>query len=184
MTGRRRPPKGMSDEDRALWSAYAKSVRPLNEEPRPVHPRPKKSAEPPAGSPAGPVPKPVTAKAPRPESGLDHKLRRKVRRGHVSIDATIDLHGMRQSEAEAALIRFLRSSSAAGRGLVLVITGKGRSSDADGHWWESREKGVLRRLVPEILHRRDIAPLVVGFEAAAVPHGGEGAYYIRLRRKT
>ncbi|HEX5866107.1 MAG TPA: Smr/MutS family protein, partial [Beijerinckiaceae bacterium] len=44
------------------------------------------------------------------------------------------------------------------------------------------ERGVLRRVVPHWLRLPDLRPLVVGFEEAAVRHGGAGALYVRLRR--
>ena len=57
-----------------------------------------------------------------------------------AIDARLDLHGRTQSEAHAALLRFLRRAQANGAKTVLVITGKG--GDRDG------ERGVLKRQVP------------------------------------
>ena len=63
-----------------------------------------------------------------------------------------------------------------GATFVLVITGKGRPSAAEG------ERGVLRRQVPLWLGLPDLRSLVVGFEEAHIGHGGEGALYVRLRR--
>src|ERR1019366_4885255 len=89
-----------------------------------------------------------------------------------AIDARLDLHGLTQSEAHAALLRFLRSAGARDARLVLVITGKGRGG----------EPGVLRRQVPQWLGLPEFRSLVLGFEDAHVTHGGEGALYVRLRR--
>jgi DNA-nicking Smr family endonuclease len=50
---------------------------------------------------------------------------------------------------------------------VLIITGK---------------SGVLRRQVPLWLALPDLRALIVGFESAAITHGGDGALYVRLRR--
>jgi DNA-nicking Smr family endonuclease len=59
-----------------------------------------------------------------------------------------------------------------------VITGKGvRGSAAGG------ERGVLRRQVPQWLQLPELRAYVVGFEAAHVGHGGEGALYVRIRRQ-
>ena len=42
---------------------------------------------------------------------------------------------------------------------------------------------MLRRLVPQWLRASELRVFVLGFETAAIPHGGEGALYVRLRRK-
>jgi DNA-nicking Smr family endonuclease len=89
------------------------------------------------------------------------------------------LHGMTQAQAHTALLRFLRRAHADGVRTVLVVTGKGlRSRDHS----QDHERGVLRRQVPMWLALPEFRLLVVGFDAAHVGHGGEGALYVRLRR--
>lgn len=88
----------------------------------------------------------------------------------------LDLHGLTQSEAHAALLRFLRAASSRGARLVLIITGKGGARAGDG------ERGVLKRQVPQWLGLPEFRALIVGFEAAHIAHGGEGALYVRVRR--
>jgi DNA-nicking Smr family endonuclease len=105
-------------------------------------------------------------------------VRTGLRRGSRSVDAVIDLHGLRQAEAHAALIGFLHRSRAAGHAVVLVVTGKGVGGD-DPY----AERGVLRRSVPHWLRLPELRSLVLGFEEAAHHHGGGGALYIRLRRR-
>jgi len=41
---------------------------------------------------------------------------------------------------------------------------------------------VLKRVVPHWLRLPDLRPIVLGFEDAALNHGGTGALYVRLRR--
>jgi DNA-nicking Smr family endonuclease len=64
--------------------------------------------------------------------------------------------------------------------VALVVTGKG-SGRADP--LGSNERGVLKRQVPIWLGLPEFRSLVVGFEAAHIGHGGEGALYVRLRRQ-
>jgi DNA-nicking Smr family endonuclease len=103
---------------------------------------------------------------------LTRRMKQRVARGKETIDARLDLHGFTQHEAHAALLRFLRSANARDARLVLVITGKGRGG----------EIGVLRRQVPHWLALPEFRDLVIGFEDAAIGHGGEGALYVRVRR--
>jgi DNA-nicking Smr family endonuclease len=104
---------------------------------------------------------------------LGRRLRQRVARGKEAIDGRLDLHGLTQSEAHAALLHFLRKASAREARLVLVITGKGR--DEGG-------RGVLRRQVPNWLNLPEFRAFVIGFEEAHMAHGGEGALYVRIRR--
>ena len=60
---------------------------------------------------------------------------------------------------------------------MLVVTGKGGRGDDTGG-----QSGVLRRQVPHWLRLPEFRGLIVGFEAAHVGHGGEGALYVRMRR--
>jgi DNA-nicking Smr family endonuclease len=170
----------LSKDERVLWKTFTKSIAPLRASP----PEPDDAEH--AAAPALPAtsraPKtaPVSAKvparaepkAPPPLIPLGRRLKQRVARGKESIDARLDLHGLTQSEAHAALLRFLRSASAREARLVLVITGKGRGG----------ELGVLRRQVPHWLGLPEFRGYVIGFESAHISHGGEGALYVRVRR--
>jgi DNA-nicking Smr family endonuclease len=119
------------------------------------------------------------------QATLDRRAARRLRRGQTEIEAQVDLHGMRQKEAHAALKRFLFVCHGRGQRLVLVITGKGTASGPDDKSLGSSgapERGVLRRSVPLWLEEPDLRPLVVGFAPAAPHHGGDGALYVQLRK--
>lgn len=111
---------------------------------------------------------------------IEPRLRRKLTRGQVPIDATIDLHGLRQAEAHAALCRFVAARYARGDRTVLVITGKGLKKAEEGR---IEQRGVLRAMLPHWLSEPVLAPMIAGWEGAARAHGGEGAYYVRLKRR-
>jgi DNA-nicking Smr family endonuclease len=164
----------LSDDEIRLWLAATREVARRAQIVVPTAP-----SLPPA--PAEAPPEPWTVAAPRPPTipalaPLDRRLRQKLSRGRMAADAVIDLHGLRQHEAFAALHRFLAGAQRDGARLVLVVTGKGdRPADGDA--------GVLRRLVPQWLGAAQLRGIVVGFEEAARSHGGAGALYVRLRRR-
>ncbi len=116
--------------------------------------------------------------APPPVAQFERKEARRLGTGRTSVDARIDLHGMRQREAHGSLKAFLANSQARDHRHVLVITGKGGKRDHDG----SFERGVLNREVPRWLSEPDFRQWVVSFAPASKRHGGEGALYVRLRR--
>ena len=176
----RNPSKRLSDEDRIVWNRFSANINPLpgrkpvaaDDTPAPAAP----SSAPRRKTPDERTHRPTQAAGPAPvrQHALDHVTRRRIAKGRATIDARIDLHGLVQSEAHAALHRFLHRAHAEGCRLVLVITGKGASLRSDG---------VLRRAIPGWLATPQFAPLVAGFGAAARVHGGEGALYVRLRNR-
>jgi DNA-nicking Smr family endonuclease len=107
---------------------------------------------------------------------ITRRERSQLFRGRKDIDARIDLHGMTQTRAHHALLRFLQSASGDGLTFVLVITGKGRTTGPES------ERGILRRQVPQWLGLPEFRSLVAGFDEAHIGHGGQGALYVRLRR--
>lgn len=109
---------------------------------------------------------------------LERRLRQKLARGRAAPEAAIDLHGMRRQEAFIALRQFLTHAQIEGARLVLVVTGKGeRGALGEG------APGILRQSVPHWLREPAYHAIVVGFEEAQRPHGGAGAFYVRLRRR-
>ncbi|MDB5538453.1 MAG: hypothetical protein JWQ89_180 [Devosia sp.] len=118
----------------------------------------------------------------RPRPGIEPNLKQRLQRGREEIDGTIDLHGMRQVEAHAALSRFIHARSARGDRTLLVITGKGLKKLGDDAA-VIVERGVLRAMLPVWLSEPNLAPLVAGWDSAAQGHGGDGAFYVRLRRE-
>jgi len=174
--GRRRV---LSQDERVLWTTVTRSIEPLRED---MLLTPEPEAEIAPARPAAPARKrkpasapPAAKPAPPALAPLGRRMRRNVARGKEAIDARLDLHGLTQSEAHAALLHFLRSASARDKRLVLVITGKGARGDG--------ERGVLKRQVPQWLALPEFRALVIGFEDAHVAHGGVGALYVRIRRK-
>ena len=105
-----------------------------------------------------------------------------MRRGRIEIDGKIDLHGMTQAEAREVLRRFIGARAARGDRTILVITGKGAKTDND-YIAAMTERGILRTMLPIWLSEPGLSHLISGWSVAARGHGGEGAWYVRLRRQ-
>ena len=111
---------------------------------------------------------------------MDEKTYRRMKRGRLKPEGKLDLHGMRVDAAHGALSRFILSAQASGKRLVLLITGKGKDRDEPGPIPVPR--GVLRHQVPQWLQLPPLAQAVLQVTPAHISHGGEGAYYVYLRR--
>lgn len=211
MARRRKP--GLTPEDREIWEKVASSVTPLDREGAPhpgrsallsstaANPAPPEAPAPPKPpvKPATPLPNrfrigmAARSAPPRPDvppslpgqlatqPKVDGALQGRLRRGKIRPEARIDLHGMTVAEAHPALAGFLTDAHSRGRRLVLVITGKGGNGDDGGFPFPSR--GVLRRQVPHWLQTGALAAIVLQISPAHIRHGGEGAYYVYLRRQ-
>ncbi len=168
-----------------LWSQVTKLIKPLRH--MPSLPPPAEVVAPASVKPtasAVPAPKrrePKTSLPIEPREAalvpLERRVRQRLARGLTSVDDAIDLHGLYQDEAHAALRRFLFRAHAGGARIVLVVTGKGRSNGETS----LEERGVLRRNVPHWLRAADLRTIVLAFEEAGQRHGGAGALYVRLR---
>lgn len=223
MTVRRPGQRGpLSDEDLRLWGMIKQRLEPLRNAKRralsidqeadapafhgkaAVSPEPSKAVrpgprhlqsetlKPKAAEPVGKKNSIIPA-APPATTPIEKRKSRQLEKGRRPIEAVLDLHGMRQREAHAALRHFIAKSHAGGLKFVKVITGKGarlgdddrrhRAFDVPVGAWGEGERGVLKRLVPDWLREPGIGALVVGFSSAGRGHGGEGALYVELRRR-
>jgi len=175
--GKRR--RVLSSEERVLWTTVIKSIAPLRESTATDEDdgaQMASSAGPAAAvAKSAPIAPSLTDKKLPPLEPLGRRTKQRVARGKEPIDGRLDLHGLTQSEAHAALLRFLRAASSRGARLVLVITGKGARVGGG-------ERGILKRQVPQWLGLPEFRAFIVGFEQAHVAHGGEGALYIQVRR--
>ena len=116
---------------------------------------------------------------------VDRRTADRFRRGQMGIEARLDLHGCSKDKAYEALRAFMRQAYARGQRCVLVITGKGRTGKraADSVWLADDARGILRRAVPEWLAEPDMKAYVLKVQSAQPKDGGDGAFYVLLRRQ-
>ncbi len=162
----------LSAEERALWRRVVASVRPFHEavqgaeqEPAPAPPKP---------PPAQLAPSPVRKSA--PGTTLDAGWDRRLARGLVAPDASLDLHGHNLARAHALLDDRLEQAIASGARLLLLITGKPRGAGEE-------KRGAIRAAIGDWLAASRHAADIAAVRPAHPRHGGAGALYIVLRRK-
>ncbi|MFC2969997.1 Smr/MutS family protein [Acidimangrovimonas pyrenivorans] len=199
----RRRPRALRPEEEELWQRVARSLTPMH--PARPHPGPEEPDRPVKHDtvkhdPTGPAPLPEfqLGQSARPRAHghdlapsvtehlhhapvrMDRKQFTRMNRGKLTPERRLDLHGMTLAEAHPELIRFVLTSHAAGKRLVLVITGKGR--DGDGMGPIPTRRGILRHQVPHWLSAPPLGAVVLQVTPAHRKHGGEGAFYVYLRR--
>jgi len=174
----RKSDRPIEDGER-LWQRVASTVTPLAPRRTPVTPpaaiqtAPTNRPRPASGS-AATLPTPP---APRPQSApsdLDPRRHRRLSREREPIEARLDLHGHGRFQAQDVLTGFLQRAQSRGLRVVLVITGHGRRAGGG--------EGVIRASLPEWLRGHALRGVVAAYAPAHRRHGGEGAWYITLKR--
>jgi len=172
-------PSDPSDEE--IWKTYAKGVKRLDahEEDKEKKPPPRPSSPPcRAEEPEQQEPPPVTPEIPaQPQMPLDQvvldmRVEYNMRQGDVIVEARLDLHGKTFQEAHETLSGFIETQARRGKRMLLVITGKGREGEAS-----------LRTDVPRWCDAMPLGARILALRPAAPCHGGEGAWYVMLKRR-
>ena len=114
--------------------------------------------------------------------GLDRSSAIKLAKGKFTIQGKLDLHGMTQRQAHAALIDFIQTSFNDRKRNLLVITGKGRPRGRDEVGVYAEGKGILKSIVPKWLNEPPLQSLVLAVTTSQREHGGAGALYVLLRK--
>ncbi len=103
--------------------------------------------------------------------GIQQRVIKKLKRGQYSIERELDLHGMTSEGAKRAINIFFHDCVLKDTRSVLVIHGKGYSSEG--------KEPVLKSMINSWLrHRND----VLAFCSARIEDGGTGAVYVLLRK--
>lgn len=160
----------LKPEEQKIWSMVAATVHPL-----PSRSAPRKPMAQTLDAAARIEPKRAEEARNRLRDaleGIEPNRRHRIVKEREEIGARIDLHGMTQDRAKAALEAFLFRAFDDGWRAVLVITGKGVQGD-----------GVLKKRVPDWLGEAHLTHVVAGISEAARHHGGAGALYVALKRK-
>jgi DNA-nicking Smr family endonuclease len=180
-SGARREEAAIKDEDRELFRAAVRDVRPLGQArraPESEKRRPRAASRRADEAAALADSLRLGAEELDVESGDELTFRRegvgesvlrRLRRGEYAVRDEIDLHGMTQDEARAALAAFLADAVHHGRRCLRVIHGKGLGSGHRGP--------VLKSAVNRWLRRHGA---VRAFCSARRNDGGTGATYVLL----
>ena len=171
-------PRRLSAEERALWRKVVASVRPLDG----VDALPDESEGPVPPLPARPTAPARPGKSSARPKGLGTTLDagwdRRLARGLVAPDRTVDMHGRSLAAAHALVDDALGEAVANGARLLLLITGRPPRT-------EDRPvlRGAIRAAVGDWLAASPHAENIAAIRAAHRRHGGAGALYVVLRRR-
>lgn len=120
--------------------------------------------------------RPAQKKAP-PSSSLDGHWDRRINRGGIVPDISVDLHDANLSRAYARLDGALEQAVAQKFKVILLVTGKPRAHDRAAGEGRGAIAAVVRDWLAASRHARHISAV----RNAHPRHGGTGALYIVLK---
>lgn len=183
----------LDPDESALWKKVAATVKPLAKAKATLAP-----AAPPTVSPPKPTPRSMAAPAtaPRPATKLPPPRRthqaatldghwdRRLRKGLVRPDLSIDLHGHTLASAQALLDDAIGRALMRGARVLLVVAGRLRpgADRLPQMHGDPRPRGAIRASLPDWLAYSPYVDQIVALRPAHISHGGAGAVYVILRR--
>lgn len=186
-------PRRLAPEESALWKKVAATVKPLPRAKAPLAP-----AAPPTVCPPKPTPRSTAAPAAAPRAPaklppprrthqaatLDGHWDRRLRKGLVRPDLSIDLHGHTLASAQALLDEAIGRGLMRGARVLLVVAGRLRpgADRLPQMHGDPRPRGAIRASLPDWLAYSLHADQIVALRPAHISHGGAGAVYVILRR--
>ncbi|TAJ42890.1 MAG: DNA mismatch repair protein MutS [Reyranella sp.] len=169
-------------KDADLFAAAMADVKRLDGRRRLARAAAKAAPPPPAAKPLPAKRRPVAPVEPDlsvADKSFDRDVARALSRGKLAPEATLDLHGMTLVAAERAVGQFLGRAADRDFRIVLIVTGKGLREEGG-----RLVGGRIRAEFIGWLNRVDNRARVRSVRPAHPHHGGSGAFYVLLRRRS
>ena len=107
-------------------------------------------------------------------------LEKKKTRGKVRL---LDLHGYTLDEANKTIENFIKKSFEDNISKLIIVTGKGLHSDNHKDPYVSQDLSILKHSIPSFIKQnQDLMSKIYEIKNASIEDGGEGAFYIFLKK--
>ena len=117
-------------------------------------------------------------KLPNKDLDLESKVNKKLIK-------TVDLHGFSLIDANNFIEKFIKECFENNVHKIIVITGKGLRSQNDKNPYISKDLSILKNSVPKFIKSKSsLVELIKEIKEANIEDGGEGAFYIFLRKRS
>ena len=96
---------------------------------------------------------------------------------------SIDLHGFTLDEANNFIENFIMKSHKENINKLIIVTGKGLHSQNEKDPYISKNLSILKYSVPEFIqNNKDLMNIIYEIKEAKKEDGGDGAFYIYLKK--
>ena len=98
---------------------------------------------------------------------------------------SIDLHGYTLDQANKTIESFIKKAFSENVNKLIVVTGKGLHSKNLKDPYVSKDLGILKYSVPEFIYNNSsLMKIINEITDAKLDDGGQGAFYIFLKKKS
>ena len=111
-------------------------------------------------------------------------LKKGIKKGSFHIDKKIDFHGKSLLESEQQFNNTIIESYNSGQRCLLFVTGKGlfKLKIHEESYKPKLYHGIIRASFVEWARLKKFSKYILSFEQASIEHGGDGAFYVYLRK--
>ena len=111
-------------------------------------------------------------------------LKKGIKKRSFYIDKKIDFHGKSLLDSEKQFNNTIIESYNSGQRCLLFVTGKGLFKSKN---YEESDKpklyhGIIRASFIDWAKSKKLSKYILSFEQASIEHGGDGAFYVYLRK--
>lgn len=111
-------------------------------------------------------------------------IKKSIKKGSFKIDKKIDFHGKTLIESEEYFYNTVLSCYDSGLRCLLFITGKGLFKIKDSNTDKPKlYHGVIRSAFTSWVKSNNFSKYILSYEPSSIEHGGDGAFYVYLRKK-
>ena len=110
---------------------------------------------------------------------LDKNILRKIKKGNLIVEESLDLHGYTLEESKEKVVKFIEKNYENKKRFLLIITGKGRRLGVSDGW---KGEGKLKENVPHWLSSVYLSKYILWFDRATSDKGGDGALMVYLKK--
>ena len=112
-------------------------------------------------------------------------IRKGIKKKSFIIDKTIDFHGTNLLESEELFSKIIIECYNRELRCLLFVTGKGLFKAKNNNKVEQPKlyHGVIRSAFTSWVTSKKFAKQILSYDKASIEHGGDGAFYVYLRKK-
>jgi len=113
----------------------------------------------------------------------NNKMNKKLKKGKVRANRTIDFHGHSINEAKNIFDNTINECFQSGFRCILFITGKGLKKDnKSDQKKDTLYKGKIREEFLYWAQEKKHSNKILNIQQAGIKHGGDGAFFVYLRK--
>jgi Uncharacterized protein conserved in bacteria len=111
-------------------------------------------------------------------------IKKNIKKNILKIDKKTDFHGKSLLEAEEIFSSTILECFKQNKRCLLFVTGKGlfKAKDNDHNIKPRLYHGVIRAEFFNWVKSKKFSKHILSFEQASIEHGGDGAFYVYLRK--